>query len=523
MATACLLLFVLQLFAQGPNNSGTYYRDANGKKGRALKTALYGIINSGVNNISYDGLLTHYKQTDCRPDGKVWDIYSNTTNFSFSDNGSNYKKEGDIYNREHTVPQSWFSKGSPMKSDIVHVLPTDGYVNNRRSSYPYGETDRPTYSSNNGFSKLGPCSVEGYSGTVFEPNDEYKGDIARIYFYMATRYENKVSSWNDGNATAVFAGNPYPVFKGWFLKMLLRWAKEDPVSQKEIDRNNAVYKCQRNRNPYVDYPGLEQYVWGDKIEESFSYDNYDGSNPNPDPTPDPDPDPTPDPNPDPTPDPDPDPTPTDGVVFVKAKSMDDIVAGSYYIMVFEGNDAARSCALASVSSASSYFLGADVTIADNGSVTTSVNQNGKPHQLLLGGSADAYTLYDTMDKNYLTLTKNDNKLHVTTAANVKNAQWTISMNGGVTHIYNNVFTNREIRFNSGSPRFACYEGSQQAVYLYRKAVETGIGSTVAVEGMKVNVYSVTGVAVRRNVDVSTAFEGLGKGVYILNGKKFVVD
>ena len=128
-----------------------------------------------------------------------------------------------------------------------------------------------------------------------------------------------------------------------------------------------------------------------------------------------------------------------------------------------------------------------------------------------------------MDKNYLTLTKNDNKLHVTTAANVKNAQWTISMNGGVTHIYNNVFTNREIRFNSGSPRFACYEGSQQAVNLYRKAVETSIGSTVAVEGMKVNVYSVTGVAVRRNVDVSTAFEGLGKGVYILNGKKFVVD
>lgn len=289
MATACLLLFVLQLFAQGPNNSGTYYRDANGKKGRALKTALYGIINSGVNNISYDGLLTHYKQTDRRPDGKVWDIYSNTTNFSFSDNGGNYKKEGDIYNREHTVPQSWFSKGSPMKSDIVHVLPTDGYVNNRRSSYPYGETDRPTYSSNNGFSKLGPCSVEGYSGTVFEPNDEYKGDIARIYFYMATRYENKVSSWNNNGATAVFAGNPYPVFKGWFLKMLLRWAKEDPVSQKEIDRNNAVYKCQRNRNPYVDYPGLEQYVWGDKMEESFSYDNYDGSNPNPDPTPDPDP------------------------------------------------------------------------------------------------------------------------------------------------------------------------------------------------------------------------------------------
>ena len=204
-----LLMLVLQLFAQGPNNSGTYYQAANGRKGAALKTALYTIISKHT-TISYDGLLTYYKQTDCRADGKVWDMYSNTTNYSFTDNNGSYKKEGDIYNREHSVPQSWFGKASPMKSDIVHVVPTDGYVNGRRSNFPFGETKNPTYTSNNGFSKLGPCSVEGYSGTVFEPNDEYKGDFARIYFYMATCYENKIASWNQA---AVFAGNAYPAYK----------------------------------------------------------------------------------------------------------------------------------------------------------------------------------------------------------------------------------------------------------------------------------------------------------------------
>ena len=133
-------------------------------------------------------------RADRRADGKVWDIYSCTTNFSFSDNVGGYKREGDMYNREHTIPQSWFNEASPMKADIVHVIPTDGYVKNRRSSFPFGETNSPTYTSNKGFSKVGPSCTEGYSGTVFEPNDEYKGDIARIYFYMATCYEDRIGS-----------------------------------------------------------------------------------------------------------------------------------------------------------------------------------------------------------------------------------------------------------------------------------------------------------------------------------------
>lgn len=271
-ATAfALFMAFAQVFAQGPNNSGTYYAAANGKKGKALKTALSKIIgNPSVT--SYDGLISAYQKTDKRADGKVWDMYSCTTNFSFSNNTGNYKKEGDMYNREHSFPKSWFGgKKQPMYSDIVHVVPCDGYVNNRRGHLPFGENDGDTYKSNKDFSKVGKSTTPGYNGEVFEPNDIYKGDFARIYLYMATCYESKISSWT---ACPMIAGNSYPVYKDWALKLLLKWAEQDPVSEKETNRNEAAYGVQKNRNPFVDYPGLEQYIWGDMQNVPFSYDHY---------------------------------------------------------------------------------------------------------------------------------------------------------------------------------------------------------------------------------------------------------
>lgn len=264
-----LLMAAVQMFAQGPNNSGTYYQQADGNKGKALKTALYEIIKEH-GELGYGELWEAFKSTDAREDGKVWDMYSGVTNYNFVTSGSNYKKEGDCYNREHSMPKSWFNDETPMYTDLVHLVPTDGYVNGKRANYPFGETDSPTYTSEGGFSKLGPSSIAGYSGTVFEPNDEYKGDFARIYFYMVTCYEDKVSTWESD----MLDHNSYPALTDWALGMLLRWAEEDPVSKKEIDRNNAVYSIQGNRNPYVDYPGLEQYVWGNMKEMAFSYDNY---------------------------------------------------------------------------------------------------------------------------------------------------------------------------------------------------------------------------------------------------------
>ena len=250
-------------------SSLAYYKNANGNKGEALKTAMYKIISNKTNSPSYDDLLELYKITDTRPDGKVRDWYSNTTNFThIKDKAGSYRKEGDVYNREHTVPQSW----GPPKADIVHVVPTDGYVNNRRSNYPFGEVGSVTYQSNNGYSKLGSCKTAGYSGTVFEPNDEVKGDIARIYFYMATCYEGQAQGWSGG----VFGGTKYKPFAEWTYKMMMRWSKLDPVDDVERARNDSIAKpyVQGNRNPFVDYPGLEEYIWGSLTDVAFSYDHY---------------------------------------------------------------------------------------------------------------------------------------------------------------------------------------------------------------------------------------------------------
>jgi endonuclease I len=264
------------MWAQAPNNTGTYYRNANGKKGAALKTAMHDIISQKKKKPSYNDLWNLYKITDKRADGKVRDWYSNATNYEFgTDQAGTYKKEGDCYNREHTVPQSWFGKASPMVSDIVHVVPTDGFVNGKRGDLPLGEVkiDNNTYLSANGYSKAGTSKTPGYGGKVFEPNDEIKGDLARIYFYMATCYEGQAEDWNGES----FGGTTYQPFSQWTYDMLVRWSKLDPVDEVERARNNAVYRSdvQGNRNPFVDYPGLEDYVWGSKKDVAFSYDNYD--------------------------------------------------------------------------------------------------------------------------------------------------------------------------------------------------------------------------------------------------------
>lgn len=286
------MLFTLA-WAQGPNDTGEYYQNADGKSGAALKTAMSTIINTGKNDITYDGLWEAYATTDKRDDDYLRDWYSNTTSYVIGGDkqGKSYKAEGDSYNREHTVPQSWFGEKTPMKSDLVHVVPTDGYVNNRRSNYPFGEVLNITYSSNNDYCKLGSSkiAISGYSDYVFEPDNSIKGDIARIYFYMATCYEKQCANWSSGNGKYVFS-NENLGLKNWVVDMLMEWSELDPVDDVERARNDAVQttevttkngkKKQNNRNPFVDYPGLEDYIWGNKQDVPFSYDNYKGGEQN---------------------------------------------------------------------------------------------------------------------------------------------------------------------------------------------------------------------------------------------------
>ncbi|NPA36827.1 MAG: T9SS type A sorting domain-containing protein [Chlorobi bacterium] len=249
-----------------------YYENAEGKTGYELKTALYNIIKDHT-DIGYDALYDAYVKTDIKPDNTVWDMYSDVPGgtpsyvyyYNEEETCGEYSGEGDCFNREHSFPQSWFEEASPMKADLFHVYPTDGYVNNRRSSYPYGETTSPSWTSTNG-SKVGTCTYPGYSETIFEPIDEYKGDLARSYFYMATRYENLIASWESNSETAddVLDGTSDHVFEDWQLNLLLKWNNDDPVSSKEIARNDSVYYLfQHNRNPFIDHPEYAELIWGE--------------------------------------------------------------------------------------------------------------------------------------------------------------------------------------------------------------------------------------------------------------------
>jgi len=265
---AFLLTFSATVFAQPTG----YYDPAAGKTGAELKTVLYNIIK-GHTSISYDALYEAYKTTDniiVSGSSNVYDMYSikadGSANYYYSHQTKtcgNYSSEGDCYNREHSMPQSWFNSSSPMVSDLFHVYPTDGKVNGMRSNYPFGKVGSVTYTSTNG-SKLGSSDpATGYTGTVFEPIDEYKGDFARTYFYMATRYENVIASWaSNGSAGQILDGTAFPVFKIWYKNLMLQWNQQDPVSPKEITRNDAAYAIQHNRNPYIDHPEYAEAVWG---------------------------------------------------------------------------------------------------------------------------------------------------------------------------------------------------------------------------------------------------------------------
>ena len=267
-------------FAQIPAG---YYDGASALSGYALKTKLHEIISAKNINWHYGDLTAFYNQTDLDryydhtasnttilldiyseiPDGP--DAYEYTTaNIIGSANA-----EGQGWNREHMMPQSTFNSNYPMYSDMFYVIPTDARINQLRSNYPYGKagsTNHYTFTNGSKISNNGTPG-SGYTGRVYEPIDEFKGDVARSLLYFSVRYEGKLSSFNYFNGTSAandrspLDGTEEKVFENWYINLLMQWHNQDPVSQKEIDRNNAVYSIQKNRNPFIDHPEWVNIIW----------------------------------------------------------------------------------------------------------------------------------------------------------------------------------------------------------------------------------------------------------------------
>lgn len=263
--------FVISVYGQIPPG---YYDGAKGLSGSVLKDTLCRIITRGHHPITYSEIWDAFAKTDVRPGGDtIWDIYSDVPGGNPAyyymvgqDQCGTYSGEGDCYNREHSFPKSWWGGTQDTQyTDLNHIFATDGYVNMKRSNYPYGDVGNATWTSTNG-SKLGTyANTSDYDGTVFEPIDAYKGDVARALFYMATRYKDKIPQWvqDYGGSTdidVVFQSDGS--FNPWYYAMMYQWHLQDPVSAKERMRNDSVYKVQGNRNPYIDHPEFVCLVFG---------------------------------------------------------------------------------------------------------------------------------------------------------------------------------------------------------------------------------------------------------------------
>ena len=277
---------IFSLLADMPRD---YYPNSlEGKNGAELKTELHNLLKNHTRlpygSRDYNQIActwTVFKKSDVRPNKKVWDMYSNNS-YNFS-NGAGATKGMNI---EHSVPKSWWGDAydetaTPLTRfkydgsyDLHHLTPSDAAANTAKSNYPLGEVDSPLF--DNGVTKVGTGQANGRATNLFEPADEYKGDFARMYLYFVTCYQDY--SWKS-SALSMFAQNSYPTLNSYGQSLLLKWHRQDPVSQKEIDRNNAVYSFQGNRNPFIDYPNMVEYIWGDSTNYEFSFSGQSTSAP----------------------------------------------------------------------------------------------------------------------------------------------------------------------------------------------------------------------------------------------------
>lgn len=425
-----LLAANLLSWAQAPSG---YYNAASGKTGDELKTALHDIIK-GHTTVSYNNLWNAFWSTDNKGGGIVWDMYSDVPDgtppyvFELGQHQcGSYSGEGDCYNREHSWPKSWFGSQTTPECDLHHIFPTDGFVNAQRGNFPFGEVQSASWTSQNG-SKLGTCkSSLGYSGTVFEPIDAYKGDFARAIMYMSVRYYGEDGNWGSSGMT-----NKSEIFP-WAIAMLMDWNEQDPVSQKEIDRNNAIYAdYQHNRNPFVDHPEYARMIWDE---------NGQGGGGN---------------------------TGVGDYVKVTAAPAD---WSGEYLIVFEGGPYAFNGALTTLDATNNYI---DVAINDETIAATTDTEAARFTIVTMDGG---YSIQAASGK-YIGNASNSNALTSSDTPLVN----TLAYNNGYIDIVGS--GGAYLRFNSqlGQNRFRYYKSSsyssQQPIQLYKKTESQPATQTV---------------------------------------------
>lgn len=248
-----------------------YSSSLSGLKKESLKTAVYKLLNKNVSMLTYGSGKNKtwwgFYYTDRNPKTNECINRYSAKKFYFGSYNTGEAISG--MNIEHSFPKSWWGgTNNNAYKDLFNLYPSDSQANSTKSNYPMGVV---TYVSSEepGYDKVGTGTIDGVPGrNCWEPGDQYKGDFSRAYMYMATAYQNL--TWQGKEGLQQLENGTWPTLKSWAYTLYLIWIKNDPVDELEIDRNNAVYARQGNRNLFVDYPYLAEYIWGDSIDVPFN-------------------------------------------------------------------------------------------------------------------------------------------------------------------------------------------------------------------------------------------------------------
>lgn len=500
------VLLCASLFA-GVSAQTSYYSVLEGVKGgQTMKDALYNLIKD-VNTVSYGSGVNStwgaFYTTDVviGTDDVVADMYSPEVRH-FGAKGAAV----DGMNIEHSVAKSWWG-GTQNNAyrDLHHLNPSDATANSRKSNYPMGELTSVSWT--NGVMNVGKAEIAGVSQNAFEPSDEYKGDFARTYMYMFTCYQNLTWTYT----WMVYENSTYPTVKPWAVELLLKWHRQDPVSEKEVVRNNAVYAIQGNRNPYVDYPRLADFVWGDSVNHEFHLygDMEDGSG-------------------------------NQGGSDGGNTGGTDGTGGDG-----TGGDAERPSSerYELLLSADALATGDTIIIVyDNYAMSTKQNNNNRGvtsvqisdgvvvslsddvQKIVVGNGVSAGTYSFYVGNGYLYAASSSSN-HLRTKATVDaDASWAIDIveNGAATITACGDKTRNVLQYNSSASIFSCYKSGQKTPCIYVKAPLSSAVVDVDEETRIVDVYNVSGICVRRAVPLDDAVKGLPSGIYVVGKRKCLV-
>ena len=500
---AMLLVASLSLSAQQ-----SYYSTIEGVKGgETLKNALHKLIDK-KSTVDYGSGTTRtwgafYTTDFIMEDDKrrVADMYSDVKRY-FGTKG----KSVDGMNIEHSVAKSWWGgTENDAYRDLHHLNPSDQEANNRKSNYPMAKLSSVTWT--NGIMNVGKASIAGTSQNAFEPADQYKGDFARTYMYMFTCYQT--FTWK--YTWMVYEKSTYPTIKPWAVDLLLKWHHEDPVNQKEIERNNAVYAIQGNRNPFVDYPRLADFVWGDSVDYDFHlYGNVEDGSGN-----------------------------QSGSSTGGSDGSDGEDSGA------TGGSGLSATKFALVESNSSLSVGDTIIIvcgnfalstdqrANNRGITTVevsgsevVSIAGDVQKIVLGKGTASATFALNVGDGYLYAASSSSN-YLRTQGNVDaNASWkiTIADGGAADIVAQGCNTRNLLRYNPSAKIFSCYKSGQNKVSIYAKRASsvTKVDTVKNSANRRVNVYNQGGKLLRSNVPFARAFYGLPRGVYVVDNEKYYI-